>query len=230
MQDIGTLNRSNLAVNVADLLRETIVNGRIPSGSRLIESEIAKQLSVSRGPVREAFRILETEGLIQSRPGRGSFVTQTSERDIREIYSLRCILEEEAFRLAVKNYTDENIERLEQTLETMFKEAQDGDHAKVLELDMEFHRLIWEISDHHRLQNMLEELSTQIRMYIAVQTKNYNDLASGIADHRTLLDALRDKEVELGIQKLRKHLHLAADMVSDFFRTPQRVTDHDKNQ
>jgi DNA-binding GntR family transcriptional regulator len=112
----------------------------------------------------------------------------------------------------------------------MFKEAQDGDHAKVLELDMEFHRLIWEISDHHRLQNMLEELSTQIRMYIAVQTKNYNDLASGIADHRTLLDALRDKEVELGIQTLRKHLQLAADMVSDFFRTPQRVTDHDKNQ
>jgi DNA-binding GntR family transcriptional regulator len=219
MPEIGALERSNLSVNVADLLRASIVDGRIPAGSRLIEAEIAKQLNVSRGPVREAFRILETEGLIQSYPGRGSFVIQTSERDIREIYSLRCILEEEAFRLAVNNRTDANIKRLEEILEAMFAAAKDGDHAKVLELDLEFHRQTWEISDHHRLQSMLEELSTQVKMYIAVQTNIYDDLASGIADHKILLDALRDRDLTIGTQTLRKHLQLAADMVSEYFKT-----------
>jgi len=221
MPEIGALERSNLSVNVADLLRASIVDGRIPAGSRLIEAEIAKQLNVSRGPVREAFRILETEGLIQSYPGRGSFVIQTSERDIREIYSLRCILEEEAFRLAVNNRTDANIKRLEEILEAMFAAAKDGDHAKVLELDLEFHRQTWEISDHHRLQSMLEELSTQVKMYIAVQTNIYDDLASGIADHKILLDALRNRDLTIGTQTLRKHLQLAADMVSEYFKTHQ---------
>ena len=221
MQDIGELERSNLAVNVADLLRESIASGKIPTGSRLIETEVAKQLNVSRGPVREAFRILETEGLLESHPGHGSYVTQTSERDIREVYSLRCILEEEAIRLAMEKQTEEDLIRLERTLGDMFKAAEDGNHAKVLELDLEFHGQIWEIADHHRLQNTLKELVTQVRMYIAVQTKIYDDLASGVADHRILLEAIRERDKEVGTQTMRKHLQLAADMVSDYFRTTQ---------
>ena len=66
MQEIGALKRSNLAVSVADLLRESIAVGKIAAGSRLVESEVANQLNISRGPIREAFRILETEGLLKS--------------------------------------------------------------------------------------------------------------------------------------------------------------------
>ena len=221
MQNIGTLERTNLAESVADLLRESIAVGKIAAGSRLVESEVANQLNISRGPIREAFRILETEGLLESHPGRGSYVTQTSERDIREVYSLRCLLEEEAFRLAVPRRTDKDLNHLEKTLNAMFAAANDGDHAKVLELDLEFHRQIWEIADHQRLKNMLKELTTQVRMYIAVQTKIYDDLAAGIADHQILLDAIRDQNEEIGTQTMRKHLQLAADMVTDYFNLSQ---------
>jgi len=221
MQNIGTLERTNLAESVADLLRESIAVGKIAAGSRLVESEVANQLNVSRGPIREAFRILETEGLLESHPGRGSYVTQTSERDIREVYSLRCLLEEEAFRLAVPRRTDKDLNYLEKTLNAMFAAANDGDHAKVLELDLEFHRQIWEIADHQRLKNMLKELTTQVRMYIAVQTKIYDDLAAGIADHQILLDAIREQNEEIGTQTMRKHLQLAADMVTDYFNLSQ---------
>ncbi len=221
MQNIGTLERTNLAESVADLLRESIAVGKIATGSRLVESEVANQLNISRGPIREAFRILETEGLLKSHPGRGSYVTQTSERDIREVYSLRCLLEEEAFRLAMPRRTDKDLKHLEKTLNDMFAAANDGDHAKVLELDLEFHRQIWEIADHQRLKNMLKELTTQVRMYIAVQTKIYDDLAAGIADHQILLDAIRDQNEEIGTQTMRKHLQLAADMVTDYFNLSQ---------
>ncbi len=221
MQEIGALERSNLAVSVADLLRESIAVGKIAAGSRLVESEVANQLNISRGPIREAFRILETEGLLKSHPGRGSYVIQTSERDIREVYSLRCLLEEEAFRLAVSRRTDKDLKHLEKTLNDMFAAANDGDHAKVLELDLEFHRQIWEIADHQRLKSMLKELTTQVRMYIAVQTKIYDDLAAGIADHQILLDAIRDQNEEIGTQTMRKHLQLAADMVTEYFNLSQ---------
>jgi len=226
MQEIGILERSNLAESVADLLRESIATGSVPSGSRLIEAEIANQLKVSRGPVREAFRILETESLLQSKPGRGVFVTQPSERDIREVYSLRCLLEEEAFRLAVERRTEADLVNLEKTLEAMFAAAHEGNHAKVLELDLKFHRQTWQIADHHRLQNMLKELATQVRMYIAVQTKIYDDLAAGIADHQILLNALRDRDADNGTSTLRKHLELAADMVTNYFKTHQGKQDN----
>ena len=123
--------------------------------------------------------------------------------------------------MAVSRRTDKDLKHLEKTLNAMFAAAQDGDHTKVLELDLEFHRQIWEIADHQRLKNMLKELTTQVRMYIAVQTKIYDDLAAGIADHQILMGAIRDQNEEIGTQTMRKHLQLAADMVTDYFNLSQ---------
>ena len=98
LDKVQELKRKNLALDVATLLRELIARGDLPPGTHLVEVEMAKKLGVSRGPLREALRILESEGLVKSYPGRGSFVSEISERDILEIYSLRTILEEEAIR------------------------------------------------------------------------------------------------------------------------------------
>ena len=96
LDNIRSLKRRNLSRDVVDVLRSLIVNGELSPGTHLLEKEISGKLNVSRGPVREAFRILETEGLVECYVGRGSFVTQISEKDIKEIYSLREILEEAA--------------------------------------------------------------------------------------------------------------------------------------
>ena len=216
--NIGSLERSNLAESVADLLRESIVNGQISTGTHLIEAEIAKQLTVSRGPLREAFRILETEGLLESHPGRGTYVSQPSERYIYEAYSLRSLLEEEAFKLAIKKRTEEDLNRLENALEELFIAARSGDERKVLDLDISFHRQIWEIADHRLIQASLEEIITRLKMYIAVQTKIYDDLLEGIGDHKIILEALQNRNEALGIEALRKHLQLAVDMILKYFK------------
>jgi DNA-binding GntR family transcriptional regulator len=215
--NIGSLERSNLAESVADLLRESIVNGQISTGTHLIEAEIAKQLNVSRGPLREAFRILEAEGLLESHPGRGTYVSQPSEQYINEAYSLRSLLEEEAFRLAIKKRTEEDLIHLENVLEELFMAAKSGDERKVLDLDIAFHRQIWGIADHRLIQASLEEIITRLKMYIAVQTKIYDDLLKGIADHKIILDALRSRNEAIGIEALRQHLQLAAEMVLKYF-------------
>jgi DNA-binding GntR family transcriptional regulator len=175
LKQLGELDRTNLADEIATNLRELIISGELTPGTRIIEAEVASQLGVSRGPLREALRILETEGLLESIPGRGSFVIQTSKRDIQELYSLRCILEEEAM----------------------------------------------EIADHILLRNVLESITIQVRMYLAVQTQLYEDLPDGVFDHQLILQALRNSEKDTAVQLLKDHLELAAQVVLDYFEGSQ---------
>lgn len=217
LKQVPALERKNLALDVAARLRESIVHGTLAPGTRLLEVEAARQLGVSRGPLREALRILESEGLISSEPGHGSHVVQISERDIREIYSLRRILEEEAFRLAAQGATDAQLQQLDDILEAMFEAAGRGDHDTVLDLDLEFHKQVWRMSGHSRLEAYLNEVAAQARMYIAVQTSLYDDLAAGISDHREMLGALRERDPERAIRALLGHLQEATEVLLNYF-------------
>jgi len=213
MANLGELERSNLADGIAILLRQSIMTGELPPGTRLIEVELARQLGVSRGPLREAMRILETEGLLESSPGRGSSVTQFSEKDIREVYSLRAVLEQEAIRLAAMYSKDEDLNQLQIILDALFEAAEDGNLSKVTELDFQFHTQIWKMADHQLLMQVLQGITTQIRMFLAVQTHLYNDLAEGISDHQKLLDSLKNSDGESGAQIMKNHLQVAEDVI-----------------
>jgi DNA-binding GntR family transcriptional regulator len=217
LRKLSELDRSNLADEIAIYLRDLIISGEITPGTRIIESEVSGQLGVSRGSLREGMRILETEGLLESFPGRGSFVVQASHRDIQELYSLRCILEEEAMRLAIENGTDADFNTLQETVETMLTAAKEQRQREVTELDYQFHTQIWEIADHVLLRNVLQSITTQMRIYLAVQTQLYEDLAEGIFDHQLILQALRDGEKETAVRLLKKHLDLASQVVLNYF-------------
>jgi DNA-binding GntR family transcriptional regulator len=221
LKQLGELDRTNLADEIATNLRELIISGELTPGTRIIEAEVASQLGVSRGPLREALRILETEGLLESIPGRGSFVIQTSKRDIQELYSLRCILEEEAMRLAIDNGTKDDFDRLQKTVESMLKAAEEQRQREVSEFDYQFHSQIWEIADHILLRNVLESITIQVRMYLAVQTQLYEDLPDGVFDHQLILQALRNREKDTAVQLLKDHLELAAQVVLDYFEGSQ---------
>lgn len=217
LKDVPSLERQNLALDVAARLRESIVDGTLPPGTRLVELEVARQLGVSRGPLREALRILETEGLILSEPGHGSYVARISERDIREIYSLRRILEQEAFRLAAEGGTDAQLQELAGVLKSMFAAAERGDHASVLDLDLEFHKGVWRMAGHSRLDAYLNEVAAQAKMYIAVQTSLYDDLAAGVSDHLEMLEALRKRDSGRAIRAVLAHLQEATDVLLNYF-------------
>ena len=218
LKNLGELERSNLAINIATLLRDSIVTGEFPPGTHLNEVELAQQLGVSRGPLREALRILETEGLLDSYPGRGTFVSHISERDIQEVYSLRCVLEEEAIRLAAECGTTEDFDRLQTTLNDMLNAAEAKNTSEVADHDFRFHQQIWEMADSKLLKNVLEGITTQIRIYLAVQTQLYDDLAEGVSDHKHLLTALRNHDGERGAKVMRDHLQLAAKVVLGYYK------------
>lgn len=217
IQNIGEVRRNNLASDVADILRDAITKGELAPGTRLIEQDVSQQLGISRGPLREALRLLETEGLVKSYPGRGSFVAELSEKDIVEIYSLRTILEEEAIRLATRNSSREDQMELEKILEDMFQAAKEDNHALVLDLDLHFHQKIWEMADHSRLEAFLKEIAIQVKMYISVQTSMYDNLPTGISDHKTILNHLKAGNEDAAVETIRLHLKVAENSLRPLF-------------
>ena len=217
LRKLSELDRSNLADEIAIYLRDLIITGEITPGTRIIESEVSNQLGVSRGSLREGMRILETEGLLESFPGRGSFVIQASHRNIQELYSLRCILEEEAIRLVIDKAREEDFDRLQKTVESMLRAAKEQRQREVTELDYQFHHQIWEIADHILLKKVLESITNQVRMYLAVQTQLYEDLAEGVFDHQLILQAIRNGEKETATELLKKHFELASQVVLNYF-------------
>ena len=218
LDKIQVLDRTNLTRDIAARLRELIANGDLLPGTRLVEAEVSQKLGVSRGPVREALRILESEGLVTNHPGRGSSVVEISQKDILEIYSLRAILEEEAIRLAIERSTPEDIAELEAILAAMFAAAAEADRVGVLDKDIAFHRRIWRIAGHSRLEAYLEELAVHSKMYVAVQTAHYADLAAGVSDHNVLLDALKTKDAKLATETLGEHLRVATETLLAYAR------------
>jgi GntR family transcriptional regulator of gluconate operon len=133
--------------------------------------------------------------------------------EIRELYSLRSILEQEAIRLAAEHATSNQLQQLQMILEQMFESAKHADLAQVVGYDLDFHRAIWKIADHQRLLLVLEELSLQIKIYLAVQTKLYEDLAVGIADHHEIFKAIQNKDGNRAATLMRDHLESASNTV-----------------
>src|SRR5512135_781586 len=140
LQKIGQIKKSTLINEIAGLLRQSIISGTIPPKTRLTEQELSRQLLVSRGSLREALRMLESEGLVIDIPRRGFYVVSLSIKEIEEVYTLRLMLELEALKRVMKNTTDQDLTALQELLIRMDEAARQGDRFQVVKLDVEFHR------------------------------------------------------------------------------------------
>jgi DNA-binding GntR family transcriptional regulator len=218
---IGKVKRKPLAKQTADLLRESIEQGKLAPGTHLIETEVAGALGVSRGILREALRVLEQEGLVESAPGKGTRVTCPSESDIQEIYSLRQLLEGKATHLAAENANEADIAALEAICNEMYDFAQKGDLGGAVGKDLEFHQTIWGIAHHKILKNILEEMKVQIAVFLQVNKELYEYLATGPAEHKAILESIRKRDGENASRQMVAHLEDAAQAVTNYFRQVQ---------
>lgn len=205
------VKRQSLASEVAKKLSLLIQDGTIPPGMRLLEIELANQLGVSRGPVREALRILETMGLAESIPGHGTYTAMLSKQDASEIYALRILLETEAVGLVCCNATDAQFHNMEEILKRLFLAAKRKEFEEVAMIDIEFHRKLWESTGNRRLAQVLEGLITQARRYLTIQTLMYQSMIEGVGDHSQILEALIQRNKKSAQEAMRHHLEEAAE-------------------
>src|SRR5689334_7325627 len=179
-----------LAQSTAELLRERLLGGAFAPGQRLVEAEIARQLGISRGPVREALARLRAEGLAYEEPRRGSFVAALSAEDVREIYELRAALESQAARLLIER----------------------GDGAGFAPLDAEFHEELCRSSGNSRLHRTFVTHAGVLRtlLWLEVITQ-YEELGGLLRAHEALWAEIASRDVSRAEQACNQHLAQALE-------------------
>ena len=155
---MGKLDYRTLRENVADEIRMKILNGDMKPGDKIIEQELASEFGISRGPVREALRQLEQEGMVEYSRNVGCSVKHIGMDDVYEIYYMRANYEMMAVRLYNAPFPQETIEKMEQVLEQM-KQLHKEEYRKVFELDNEFHEAILDLVSFMRLKKAWEDLN-----------------------------------------------------------------------
>jgi DNA-binding GntR family transcriptional regulator len=177
---------STLRNHLVKTLREQILSGRYRPGDRLNESQIAREFSISRIPVREALSQLQEQGLVMNHERRGMFVVQLSADEVQQINSLRLILEAEAMRLARARMTPEILAELTALVEQM--ETWDGPLLAAAAVDRKFHAVIWRASGNPYLERTLDSLTTKLFAHKALDHVSKEIRRWRLNHHRALLD------------------------------------------
>lgn len=198
--------QETLFSHVYDALRQAIVTGVLQPGQRVNEAAVARQMCISRGPVREAIRRLEQAGLLVSIPRRGTVVVSLSPEDVEEVYTLRADLETRAIGRATSRLSEADLAELQRLLDVMQAASAGGDLPTLLEADIAFHRTIVQAAGWPQLQRMWESLHPRTLTLYTIRT-----LAEWSADrhaerHQPILEALRARDVEAARAAIRRHI------------------------
>lgn len=205
-------NHENLSSKVAALIRNRIIfKEHYKEGEKLSESNIAKELEVSRAPVREAFRELENQGLIESIPRKGSYVVEFNEEDMKEIFDIRVLLESRIFESLIKEdkLDEEDFIKLEKIVDEMMEIAKTDNEQKVIELNQKdtiFHEYLWKKSERKWTQRILSNLYYQLQLAMINDLKNEGDLIKSSKIHYEIIDHLRQKNLKKSKQVLAQHI------------------------
>ncbi|MGI9860016.1 GntR family transcriptional regulator [Moorella naiadis] len=205
---------------VYEEIKEAIINNTIKQGTMLQERIIAEKLSVSRTPVREALRRLNSEGLIELIPGKGATVTKITIEDIREIMQVREPLECLAVRLAAERIQPRDIKYLEDIIANWDKEINCSDQINFQSLstkDIAFHEYLVEIAGNKRLANILNMLRDQIRRITFLTQDNRNRIEISFPQHLKILEALRLRDPVTAEASMRQHMQSIKEYYFEWF-------------
>ncbi len=188
-------------------LRHRIITKQVKAGQRLPEVNIAVQMGVSRTPVREALRRLESEGLVDIVPNSGARLAAPSRREVENAYVVREQLECLAVRLAAQTVAEKHFRRLDEIVEAEESAFRERNLELYLEINESFHRIIAESTGNRILATYVENILARTNVYIVFYDPFYEDECNpSIAEHKALLRALRDHDGDLAERLMREHL------------------------
>jgi DNA-binding GntR family transcriptional regulator len=188
-------------------LRRAILDGYFEPGERLDQEAIAQELDVSRTPIREAIAALESEGLLESKPHRGVFVTEVSKDDIREVFALRALLEAEVVCQATSTIPDSVLDELERMLKGAQKAYETGDQVAQFDADKHFHKTLREFTENSLLREVLDGVNNRVSAVRRfAQTKPGPHVDEFAREHLDILQALRQRDAERAAMLMKLHL------------------------
>ena len=209
--------RRVLREEIREQLIDDILSGRLPPGTRIVETRLAQELGVSQAPVREALRDLELFGFVTSSPFRGTQVREISAEDLLEIYPVRAALEAVAARAAASRIDDETIARLEKHVGAMREAAAKGDHRAHVDADYAFHQAIIKASGNRMLQHVWQTMRLATTTFVThSMTQLTHRSLQEIGDrHVPVLEALRARDPNLAEAAMRRHIEEPGEWIRD---------------
>lgn len=207
---------------VVEILRSAIIMGSYEPGDRLVEATLSTELGTSRGPVREALRQLENEGLVMSIPYRGAVVLGVSDEEVQEVLiPIRLTLERYSFLHAIDRMTGKDFAELGKQVWLMEQAAAAGDLARHVEADLRFHEVVISASGLTHTMQIWRTIWPRIRAYFYRYGRG-QDLARMVEEHRELLTALQARDPVAIASRLQAHINVPVPASAPAAATPRK--------
>ncbi|WP_343210737.1 GntR family transcriptional regulator [Anaerolentibacter hominis] len=204
---------------VFETLERAILMGDLKPGERLMEIQLANRLGVSRTPIRDAIRKLELEGLVVMIPRKGAQVAKISEKSLKDVLEVRCVLEELAVELACNRITEDAIRKLKLITRDFKTAINNKDLTKIADKDIEFHDVIYSAGGNERLVQILNNLRLQMYRYRIEYLKDPSSHETLIREHEALIVCIEKKDVKNAREIMRNHIYNQAATVTKRLKT-----------
>ena len=188
---------------VAELLRERIFNRELTPGSWIDELKLAEQYGISRTPLREALKVLATEGLVTMKVRRGAYVTEVSERDLTDVYHLLSLLESDAAGVVATQATEAQLQEL-QTLHRELEKAV-SNRERFFQINETFHMRLLEIANNRWRDQMVADLRKVMKLNRHNSLLKSGRIEESLAEHRAIMAALAARDPDATVQRMREH-------------------------
>jgi DNA-binding GntR family transcriptional regulator len=193
-----------LREKILETIREAILKGSLKPGEKVAEPELAERFGISRTPIREAFRQLESEGYLTVIPRKGAVVTSLSERDVEEFYAIKSILEGYAARIAAEQLTARDIERLEGINNRLEQLARDGDVKTFFRVHNEFHELFIRAAGNEKLFDLISHLMMKFNRPRMASLALPGRMEISVQEHHKIIEAFKSHDGERADNLVRK--------------------------
>lgn len=198
---------------VYDTLKQMIIDGVIKPGERIIETEYSNKFQISRTPIREAIRMLELEGLVESQTTGGVIVKTLTREEISEIYKIRIALESLIIEEIIKKINNQDIKKLEKVLKNTKKAFEVKDIEKVFSLFTEFNQILYDIASLPKVTGMINNINLYLKRFRKMSIDNPSRKEEAFEDHVQILEAIKNKELSTAISINRMHLEKSMNFI-----------------
>jgi DNA-binding GntR family transcriptional regulator len=212
---------SPLVEQITEFLTDAIMEGRLGSGQRLVENELQRVFGVSRGSIRESFRILEKNGLVVITPRKGTYIREVTQKAVTENFPIRAILESLAASLAVPNITSEHIKGMELALSGMARSAKKNDFRSYLKHHSQYHEIFIKASNNDTIISIIENLRRQAIFFRISYLYVQENVKYNLQVHRKILDLFIKKDSDKVESLVKEHILIALNNFIKFLENKE---------
>ena len=206
---------------VASDIKKAIMDGYIKPGEKINETKIAKDMGISRSPVREALQELKKEGVVINIPYKGTYVNLLGKKDVEDMYIVRGLLEAYAVEFLIKNKNDSIIELLRQNVKDIEKSVEKKQKKELVKNDLQFHRNLCKFTKNQQLINLWEGFQSQVEILITLESGFYERFDLLATEHRDLLSLIIDGKIKKAQEKIKAHIFQALNFLKDSLEHPE---------